>query len=109
VAAAVAAEALRRLTARQLRLLGLASTAAGIVGLLVLITRDTISWLGTAPPELRRYTVQRILFPVGTNADLPLLQVTAAGAVCWVVGMRRKTRNDSGDAYSAGSTAGDDR
>jgi hypothetical protein len=107
VAAAALVVALHRLTARQLRLLGSALTAAGIVGLLVLIGWDLITWLGEVPPDLRRYTFQRILFTIGTNPDLPLLQVIAAGAVCWIVGLRRKTRNDSGDTHCPSAAAGD--
>jgi hypothetical protein len=109
VAAAVVVVALHRLTARQLRFLGSALTAAGIVGLLVLVGWDLITWLGTAPPDLRRYTFQRILFTIGTNPDLPLLQVTVAGSVCWIMGLRRKTRNDSGDTYCASAAAGDSK
>ena len=101
--------ALNRLTARQLRLLGSGLTAAGIVGLLVLIASDLITWLREVPPSLRRYTFQRILFTIGTNPDLPLLQVTAAGTVCWIVGLRRKPRNDSGDTNFPSAAAGDGR
>jgi hypothetical protein len=109
VAAAAVAVALHRLTARQLRFLGSALTAAGIIGLLVLIAWDLIPWLGEVPPNLRRYTFQRILFTIGTNPDLPLLQVTVAGSVCWIMGLRRKTRNDSGDTHCASAAAGDGR
>jgi hypothetical protein len=107
VAAAALVVALRRLTARQLRLFGSALTVAGIVGLLSLIAWDLIPWLGTGSPALRRYTFQRILFAIATNPDFPLLQVTAAGAVCWIMGLLRKTRNDSGDTYCASAAAGD--
>ena len=107
VAAAAVMVALHRLTARQLRFLGSALTAAGIVGLLLLIGWDLITWLGEVPPDLRRYTLQRILFTIGTNPDLPLLQVTAVGTVCWIMGLLRKTRNDSGDTHCASAAAGD--
>jgi hypothetical protein len=89
VAGAAVVTALRRLGPEQLRLLGAVVTATGVMGLLVFIGRDLSSWLGTLP-ELRRYALQRILFVIGTNTDLPLVQVIAAGAVCWVVGLRRK-------------------
>jgi hypothetical protein len=90
VAVAILVLVLRRLTAEQLRLLGLASTLAGVVGLLVFIGWDLTSWLGTVPPDFRRYSFQRILFTIGTSYDVPLVQVAAAGAVCWIVGALRK-------------------
>ena len=89
---------LRRLTSAQLRLLGLALTTAGVVGLLVFIIQDLAGWLSTAPPDFRRYSFQRILFTIGTNPDVPLVQVAAAGAVCWIVGIIRSKRNDLASA-----------
>jgi hypothetical protein len=32
------------------------------------------------PPDFHRYSFQRILFAIGTNPDVPLIQVAAAGA-----------------------------
>jgi hypothetical protein len=81
-----------RLTPAQLRLLGLALTATGALGLLVFVGRDLINWLETVPPDFRRYSLQRILFTIATNTDVPFVQVTAAGAVCWIVGTLRKRR-----------------
>jgi hypothetical protein len=86
---------LRYLTAAQLRLVGSASTSAGVVGLLVFIGWDLTRWLGAVPPEFHRYAFQRILFAIGTNPDVPLVQVLVAGAVCWIVGIVRKRRKDS--------------
>ncbi len=83
---------LGRLTPEKLRLLGLASTAMGVIGLLAFIGWDLNSWLGTVPPDYRRYSFQRILFAIGTNTDVPLVQVAAAGAVCWIVGTLRTKR-----------------
>ena len=88
----------RRLTPKQLGLLGLAVTSAGVVGLLVFVVQDLARWLSAAPPDFRRYSFQRILFAIGTNPDVPLVQVAAAGAVCWIVGMLRHKRNDSTSA-----------
>jgi hypothetical protein len=90
---------LRRLTSKQLRLLGLVSATAGVVGLLVFIVQDLARWLSTVPPDFRRYSFQRILFAIGTNPDVPLVQVAAAGAVCWIVGVLRNKRNDSAWAH----------
>jgi hypothetical protein len=49
-------------------------------------------WLRVVPPEFRRYSFRRIFFAIGTNPDVPLVQVTAAAAVCWIAeeGVRRK-------------------
>ena len=90
--------ALRRLPPKQLRLLGLALTTAGVVGLLVFVVQDLVRWLSTAPPDFRRYSFQRILFAIGTNPDVPLVQVAAAGAFCWIVGILRHKRIDSASA-----------
>jgi hypothetical protein len=86
---------LRRLSPKQLWLLGLTLTTAGVVGLLVFIVQDLTRWLRTVPPEFRRYSFQRILFAIGTNPDVPLVQVAAAGTVCWIVGILRNKRIDS--------------
>jgi hypothetical protein len=86
---------LRRLTPKQLRLLGLAVTSAGVVGLLVFVGRDLARWLTAAPPDFRRYAFQRMLFTIGTTPDVPLVQVIAAGVVCWLAGLLRKKRSAS--------------
>jgi hypothetical protein len=69
-----------RLSPRQLWLLGSALTTVGVVGLLVFIVQDLTSWLRMVPPDFHRYSFQRILFAIGTNPDVPLIQVAAAGA-----------------------------
>jgi hypothetical protein len=81
-----------RLTPEQVRHLGLASTAVGVVGLLTFIIWDLTSWLASLPPEFRRYSFQRILFAIGTQTDVPLVQLAVAGTVCWIVGKVRKKR-----------------
>jgi hypothetical protein len=83
--------ALGRLNPGQLRLLGLASTAMASVGLLVFIGWDFTHWLATVP-DSHRYLFQRVLFAIGTNTDIPLIPVAAAGAVCWIVGRLRMKR-----------------
>jgi hypothetical protein len=88
----------RRLTPKQLRFLGVVVTTAGVVGLLAFIVQDLARWLSTAPPDFRRYSFQRILFAIGTNPDVPLVQVAAAGAVCWIVGIIRSKSNDPASA-----------
>jgi hypothetical protein len=90
MAVAAVAQACRRLTPQQLRLLGLAALATGVVGLLVFLGWDLTSWQATVPPDCWRYSFQRILFAIGTTTDVPLVQVAASGAVCWIVGTLRK-------------------
>jgi hypothetical protein len=92
---------LRRLTPEQLRLLGSVSTALGVLSLMVFIGWDLTRWLATVSPNFARYSGQRILFAIGTSWDAPLVQVTLAGAICWIVGIVRKRRKDSA-AASAG-------
>jgi hypothetical protein len=92
VAGAAVVAALRHLSPGRLRLLGSVVTATGVMGLLVFIGRDLSSWLGPLPPEYRRYALQRILFAIGTSPDRPLVQVVAAGAVCWALGRLREKR-----------------
>jgi hypothetical protein len=61
----------------------------GVVGLSACIGYDLIQWLKAAPEEFRKYSFQRVLFYVGTNTDVPLLPLAAAGAACWLVGSLR--------------------
>jgi hypothetical protein len=89
VAVAVVVVGLSRLPPARLRRLGLASVTAGAVGLSILVGWDLVDWF-TNSPELLRYTFQRILFTIGTHPDLPLLQIIAAGAVCWIAGISRR-------------------
>ena len=89
VAIAIVVVALGRLTPARLRRLGLASLAVGVVGLSILIGWDLIDWFGNSP-ELLRYTFHRILFTISTHPDLPLLQLIAAGVVCWIAGASRQ-------------------
>ena len=90
--------ALRRLTPKQLRLFGLTLATAGLVGLVVFIVQDLARWLSTAPADFYRYSFQRIVFTIGTNPDVPLVQVIAAGAVCWIAGKLRSKRSDPASA-----------
>ena len=95
VALAAFVAVLGRLSAVRLRLLGSVATAAGMVGLVAFVLGDLTAWLRTVPPSWHRYCFQRILFAVGTNPNLPLVPLTAAGVVCWAVGRRRQKRIDS--------------
>ncbi len=60
---------------------GLWLAVLGILLLLGIVGSEAISWLATAPAAMRNYVIQRCLFRLVTMPDLPLLQVTAAGAI----------------------------
>jgi hypothetical protein len=81
---------MRRWPARRLWLTGIALTTIGVVGLAALAGRDLLIWFSWTPPAYQRYVVQRILFAIATATDLPLVQLTVVGMVCWVVGKQRR-------------------
>ena len=81
-----------RLTPRQVRLLGMVSTLAGMAGLLTYLGWDLTNWLAAMPPDFAQYSFQRILFVIGTQTDVPLVQFTFTGAACWIAGSRRAKR-----------------
>lgn len=81
--------ALKLLSDRNLRLVGSAVLGMGLTGLGIVVARELLVWLPSVPAEVQRYFPQRLLFVLATLSDLPLIQVTLAGAVCWSVGGRR--------------------
>ena len=81
-----------RLTPRQVRLLGMVSTLAGMAGLLTYIGWDPTNWLAVMPPDFDQYSFRRILFVIGTQTDVPLVQFTVTGVACWIAGSRRARR-----------------
>jgi uncharacterized protein YjeT (DUF2065 family) len=95
VALAAFVQAFHRLRPNQLRHLGLVSTVVGAVALLVFISYDLFHWLGPAPDQLRRYIPQRLLFFLGTYTDVPLVQLTAAGMICWIAGIKKCNTKDA--------------
>jgi hypothetical protein len=92
VAVAAVMMAITRLSPGKLCFLGSLAIGTGTVGLLVFIGWDLANWLRMDPTDYRRYSFQRILFAIGTNTDVPLVQLTVAGAVCWFVGTLRNKR-----------------
>jgi hypothetical protein len=89
-----------RLTPRQVRLMGMVSTLAGLAGLLTYIGWDLTHWLTEVPPDFVQYSAQRVLFVIGTQTDVPLVQFTVTGLVCWIAGSRRASRvNESAQGY----------
>jgi hypothetical protein len=76
----------------RLRLLGSTLVAIGAVGFAILAAREAATWLPTVPGEQVRYLPHRLLYVVATLTDVPLLQLTLAGTVCWVAGRVRGVR-----------------
>jgi hypothetical protein len=68
--------------------LGVGLAGLGLLGLGVVAGREVLTCWVTSPAQ-RPYTLQHILFAVATLGDVPLVQVTLAGLICWLVGRRR--------------------
>ncbi len=81
--------AVRLWPARRLRRAGLLLVAAGIMSLVAVVAYDAITWLPEVPSEDRRYLGQRVLYELAMATELPVLQVTLAGVVCWWAGRRK--------------------
>ena len=91
LAIAVVVLAAQSLARRQLQLLGSAAVSVGAVGLLACTGYDLSDWLSTVPEDCRQFGMQRVLFYLGTTTELPLLPLTMAGAVIWLIGRRRNS------------------
>jgi hypothetical protein len=63
--------------------------ALGIFGLGVVVGREMLTWFPVVGPEHKHYVFQRILFAIAMLGDIPLVQITGAGAACWVLARRR--------------------
>jgi hypothetical protein len=61
------------------RLAGLVLSAAALIAFAVLLRCELLPWCQDVSPGQRRYVVQRVLFVLGTNTDLPVVQVLGAG------------------------------
>jgi hypothetical protein len=84
--------AVRRWPPARLRIFGYTVTALGLVGLGILVGREWLTWYRTVSPSLHKYIVQRLLYVLGTNTDLPVIQVVLAGLALWF-GARIRQRN----------------
>jgi hypothetical protein len=81
--------AIRFCSALQLRLLGIILTTAGIMALAVVAGREALTWLPGVSAEERWYLGHRVAFVLfAVLTDLPIVQVTSAGLVCWLSGRR---------------------
>jgi hypothetical protein len=98
--------ALSLLSARSLRLVGSIVMGLGLAGLGFVFARELLVWLPSVPPEVQRYFPQRLLFVLATLSDVPLVQVTLAGAVCWAVSRNRRATSALDGVPTAKEPAG---
>ena len=81
--------AIRVCSAPRLRLLGIILTMAGVVALGVVAGREALTWLPGVSEGDRWYLGHRVAFVVfAVLTDLPIIQVTIVGLVCWLLGRR---------------------
>lgn len=78
--------AMRHLPAIWLRRVGLVSTLVGLMGLVGIAVREAIYWLPLVPQADQQHLTARCLFAVATLVDIPIVQLTFAGIVCWMTG-----------------------
>src|SRR6516225_5151807 len=82
--------ALRGWPPLRLRVIGHALWATGLLGLATFIGCELWSWSPSVSPERQKYIAHRILYVLGTNTDLPVIQVCLAGIALWFAAWRRK-------------------
>src|SRR5262249_40190619 len=82
--------AMRRWPSPRLRAVGYVLSALGLLALAILIGRELLTWYPALTPVQQRYIGQRILFVLGTNTDLPVIQVLVIGTVLWFAARRQK-------------------
>lgn len=75
-----------------LGLVGLALGALGLAALAALVGREFLTWYPAVSPTQQKYLAQRILYVLGTNTDLPVVQVIVAGGVFRFAARWRKSR-----------------
>jgi hypothetical protein len=62
----------------------------GAAGLVILAGYDLSIWTSQVSDGARVYLPQRLLCSLVMATDLPLLQITIAGAVAWYLGINGK-------------------
>jgi hypothetical protein len=84
--------AIRYLPTGWLRRLGLACTMIGLTALLALAAMETVrNWPDSSNID-PWFFAARFLFSVVTLVDVPVIQVTFAGLICWLASIRRGAR-----------------
>jgi hypothetical protein len=92
----------------KLRRLGGVLIAAGVVALAVVIVREALTWLPGVSEGDRWYLGHRVAFVLfAVLTDLPIVQVTVAGMVCWLVGRRSGNKADRRRFFEDQSGAGE--
>jgi hypothetical protein len=84
--------AVRKWPTACLVLAGCALATLGAAGLAGLIGTELLTWYPAASPTQRLYVAQRVLYVLGTNTDLPAVQLTLAGLALLLSARRRKRR-----------------
>lgn len=62
----------------------------GVIGLAMVVSQELANWVSEVSPERHQYTAHKLLFAIVTLTGIPLVQITMAGVVCWLVGLRRR-------------------
>jgi hypothetical protein len=58
--------------------------------LAILLGRDLLSWYPAVPPDQHQYIAQRMLYVLGTNTDVPVVQVLVTGVILQIAARRGK-------------------
>jgi hypothetical protein len=85
-----AAWVVRKWPPLRLRVAACALIAVGSAALAVVIGRELLSWYPAVTPGQQKYFGQRVLYVLGTNTDLPVVQVLVVGVTLWLAARRRK-------------------
>jgi len=72
------------------RVIGHALSAVGLVALAFLTGRELLTWYPAVLPTQQKYIGPRILYVLGTNTDLPVVQVILAGIALWIAARRKR-------------------
>jgi hypothetical protein len=82
--------AVRKWSPLRLRVAAFVLRAVGLLALALLIGRELLTWYPAVLPAQQKFIGQRILYVLGTNTDLPVVQVLLAGIALWIAARRRK-------------------
>jgi hypothetical protein len=64
--------------------------ALGVLGVGVVAVYQLSTWFQEVPAPDRIYFPCRVLYALAQLTAVPLVQVTAAGLFCWLIGRRRQ-------------------
>ena len=82
--------AVRKWPTMRLEFVGCAVATLGLTGLAVLVGRELLTWYLAVTPAQQKYIAQRILYALGTNTDLPPVQVILGGIALWLAARRKR-------------------